>query len=96
MEEKQSSICERVNYYGFNKIDINQFDNAYIYGLGYLVSPYLYENYKEDPKYFMKEFKNALLNYPYTNSIDSFKGVGVTSDILIKGDVLKRVLKNIR
>ena len=96
MEEKQSSICERVNYYGFNKIDISKFDNAYIYGLGYLVSPYLYENYKEDPKYFMKEFKNALLTYPYTNSIDSFEGVGVTSDILIKGDVLKRVLKNIR
>ena len=42
----------------------------------------------------MKEFKNALLTYPYTNSINAFKLVGVDIDALIKGDTLRRVLKN--
>ena len=44
----------------------------------------------------MKEFKNVLLTYPYTNSINTFKRVGVTEDTLIKGDVLKKVLRNSR
>lgn len=93
-EEKENKIKEKVNYYGAENYDFDDFDRCYIYGLGHLFSSYLYENYKKDPKYFMKEFKNALLTYPYTNSINAFKLVGVDIDALIKGDTLRRVLKN--
>lgn len=96
MEEKEKMIYDRVNYYNFSGMDIDKFDTCYLYGIGYLFAPYLYEKYRENPKYFVKEFKNALLNYPYTNSINSFEKVGVTEEMLIKGDVLKKILINSR
>ena len=37
---------------------------------------------------------NALLNYPFTNNINSFNEVGVNEDRIINGDVLIRILKN--
>lgn len=95
MKEKELQICERINYYGMHDFDMNMFKKSYIYGLGYLFSPYLYENYKNNPN-FMKEFQNALLTYPYTNSIYSFEKVGVTPEILIEGKTLKKVLGSSR
>lgn len=96
LEEKERIIQEKINCYTMTNSDIEDFDNSYVYGLGYLFSPYLYENYKNDPKMFMHEFKNALLTYPYTNSIEAFDKVGVSQDKLIEGSILKRVLKNNR
>ena len=52
----------------------------------------MYECYKDNPEYFKKEFKNTLLTYPYSNSIDTFEKVGVLYEELIKGDKLKKVL----
>lgn len=70
--------------------------HAFLYGIGSLFAVYLYENYKEDPNNFKKEFKNALLSSPYINSIDAFEKVGINPEKLIRGDALKRVLKNSR
>lgn len=70
--------------------------HAFLYGIGSLFAVYLYQNYKEDSNNFKKEFKNALLSSPYMNGIDAFERVGVTSETLIKGDTLKKVLKNSR
>ena len=52
----------------------------------------MYENFKKDPKYFIKEFDKALLDYSFTEDMSSFKRVGVSYDDLVKGDTLKNVL----
>jgi len=93
MEAKEKIICDRINYYGFPKITFDKFDNSYLYGIGYLLSLYLYENYQNNPEHFTKEFKNTLLLYPHINSVNAFESLGVTPEILIKGKTLKRVLK---
>lgn len=89
-------IQEKLNYFSLasDKDDIIKYRFAYIYGIGSLLSIYLYDSYKKDPVVFKKEFRNSLLNYPYMNSLSAFENVGITEDILIKGDVLRKVLKN--
>lgn len=89
-----NKIREDLNYYNLPS-ELNTklyFKNAFIYGLGTLFSIYLYENYKNNPNDFKKEFKNAMINY--TNiGMDAFERVGVTEDKLLEGKVLKRVLR---
>ena len=87
-------IQNRLNYYSFpsEEGDVIKFRHSFIYGLGDLFSLYLYEHYKEDPNNFKKEFRNALLSYPYGNEIKEFERVGITPEILIEGKVLKKVL----
>lgn len=89
------SIQERLNYYSLasNKDDIIKYRKAYIYGIGSLMSIYLYDSYKKDPNYFKKEFRNSLINYPYVNSLSAFENVGINLEVLTKGDALKRILK---
>jgi hypothetical protein len=70
-----------------------EYVNPYIYGIGSLFSVYLYENYKQDPNNFRKQFGNVLLSYP-NSGIDAFERVGVTPDILSKGKVLRRSLED--
>lgn len=91
-------IKKYLNYYEIlssSNGKINYFD-SYIYGIGSLFGIYLYENYRDDPNNFKREFRNALLNYPYNNEISVFERVGITEDNLISGDVLRKVLKNSR
>lgn len=94
MKQKETLIQEKINYYGMSDYEFSDFDKCFIYGTGYLFAPYLYKNYKQDPKYFIKEFQNALLTYPYTNSINAFERVGVTPEILTEGKVLRKVLED--
>ncbi|MBQ8192464.1 MAG: hypothetical protein IJZ46_00105 [Bacilli bacterium] len=87
----------QLNYYSYFS-DLNNivnYKNAFIYGIGHLMSLYLYEVYKENPKYFKKEFKNALINY-YTEGINAFKGLNITEEKLINNKVLSKVLKENR
>ena len=86
-------IKEELNYYDLVKYeDECEFRNPYIYGLGHLVSLYLYENYKTNPN-FLEEFKKALLSYPLVGDISVFEKLGITKETLVKGEVLKKVLK---
>lgn len=92
-----NGIKERLNYYNMAS-DLGEemnYKHAFIYGLGSLFSIYLYDNYKKDPNYFKKEFRNALINYPQMG-IEAFEKVGVTMDALIRGDTLKKVLEKSR
>ena len=73
--------------------DIINYRHAFLYGIGSLFAVYLYQDYKEDPNNFKKEFKNALLSSPYIRGIDAFERVGVTPEVLIKNEALKRILK---
>lgn len=87
-------IQNTLNYYSFpsEEGDIIKFKHSFIYGIGGIFSIYLYENYKEDPNNFKKEFRNCLLSYPYGDSINEFERVGITPEMLIEGKVLKKVL----
>ena len=95
--EYASKIKECLNYYELPSeigMEIN-FKDAFIYGLGSLFSIYLYENYKEEPNIFFKEFRNILVTYQH-NNIDIFRSVGITKDKIIKGKELKKVLSYIK
>lgn len=86
-------IKEELNYYElFNYEDTFEFRMPYIYGMGHLLSLYLYENYKTNPN-FIADFKKALLEYPFVGDIFAFERVGITKEELIKGDILRKVLK---
>ena len=90
------TLQEGLNYYDMPSElgeQIN-FRNSFIYGIGSLFSIYLYEKYKEEPKYFKKEFRNTLINYPYTN-IEAFENVGVTKEKIVEGKILKKIIKDI-
>lgn len=68
------------------------FRDAFIYGIGKLLGIYAYEVYKENPKEFLSKFKTALLQY---NNIgmDAFCVMGINSEDLVGGKVLRRVLR---
>lgn len=86
-------IKEKLNYYEFpNYTEKINFRYPYIYGIGSLLSIYLYENYKDNSN-FLDEFKKSLLNYPYINDMSAFKNLGISEETLLKGDVFKKVLK---
>lgn len=91
--EYAEKIKEQLNYYELANLE-GEFDfrNPYIYGMGQLISIYLYENYKNNPN-FVSEFKKSLLSYPFVTDISVFENVGVSKEILLKGDVLTKVLK---
>ncbi|MBQ8192463.1 MAG: hypothetical protein IJZ46_00100 [Bacilli bacterium] len=98
LNTKKKKIEEKVNYYGYGNLEINNetLSNSYLYGIGILFSIYLYDNYKNNPKNFMKEFKNILFTYQSINNINAFERVGITEEKLIDGSILKRYLKNSR
>lgn len=91
-----NNLKEQLNYYNLSSElgeEIN-YKHAFVYGLGALLAIHLYDNYKQDPKCFKKEFKNALINYPCIG-IEAFNKVGVNIEELNKGNTLKRVLTDI-
>ena len=86
-------IKNRLNYYEFIEYDEPvDFRYPYIYGIGKLLSIYLYENYKTNPNFF-NEFNKSLLSYPLINDISAFCNLGITKEELLKGDTLRKVLK---
>lgn len=106
VDDKMQISIERSKYYleglqkdynihaipGDNKVSLR---DSFIYGFGQLFSIYMYENYKKDPKYFIKEFDKALLDYSFSEDISSFKRVGASYEELVRGEALKRVLTKI-
>jgi len=96
VSEYANSVKEKLNYYALPSEAGQEiaYRDSFLYGIGGLFSIYLYENYKQDPNNFKKEFKNALINYRY-NDIDAFKDVGITTEILTKSPILKRALTKI-
>lgn len=92
-----NKLKEKLNYYSLPS-ELGQgvnYKESFLYGIGGIFGIYLYENYKQDPNNFKKEFRNALINYKY-NDIDAFEKVGITEEKLIKGDILKRILTTSR
>ena len=72
--------------------DMFDFKESFIYGIGNIFSIYLYKNYKEDPNNYRKEFRNAILNYPYSKGIEAFERVGITKEELLNGSEVTKVL----
>ena len=88
-------IQEKLNYYYLpsEQGDVVKYRNSFVYGIGSLCAIYLYENYKLDPNNFRKEFRNALLTYPYIKNLSAFESVGITYEKLMSGDTLRKLLK---
>ena len=85
---KINSFAEE--YYVGDKI---AFRSSFIYSMGRLMSIYLYDIYKENPKEFLSNFRKCLLDYK-NNNFDTFGDVGITRESMVSGDVLRRVLRD--
>lgn len=91
--DKRKDIFNSYNYFYTGDNSGHDIRNVFIYGLGTIASIYMYYFYKNSPKDFMKTYKNCLLNYPYSKSFDSFKDVGVSEDIVLNGDLVRKLIK---
>lgn len=91
--KKRKDIFNSCNYFYPRDNSGHDIRNAFIYGLGTIASIYMYDFYKNNPKDFMKKYKTCLLNYPYTKSFDSFKDVGVSEEIVLNGNLIKKLIK---
>ena len=87
-------IKDKLNYYmnSLNREPLN-FRDTYIYGIGKLFAVILYDNYKNDPNSFKKEFANALCNYPLTKDISAFSNLGINEEELVSSNILKKRLE---
>lgn len=91
-----NKLKEALNYYDLpSKLGEElSYKHSFVYGLGSLFSLYLYDIYQKDPNYFKKEFRNALINYPYSG-ISSFENLGITMETLTSDKILRKAITNI-
>lgn len=68
------------------------FQRIFIYCFGKLFGIYVYDSYKKNPKDFLSNFKTMLLQYKDIG-INAFKYLGIKKEDLLRGDVLKKTLK---
>lgn len=71
------------------------FRNSIVYAMGKLLGIYIYEAYKDNPKEFLSNLKKVLIDYK-DNYFKSFEKIGLTYEMVTDGDVLRRVLRDIR
>ena len=97
MVEFANSLLEEMNSDDnlYKLGDKLNFRSAFVYGIGKLLGIYVHEAYKDNPKEFLSNFKKVLLEYKDTD-IKAFEYLGITSDDLIKGDVLRKTLSQCR
>ena len=95
IKEEAEEIQKKINYYSLQSSpgDIFKYRNSFLYGIGTLSSIMLYEKFKENPKYFKKEFTNACLSYPNLG-LSAFEKVGLTKESMIEGVPLRRLLRS--
>ena len=79
----------------YNVGDKINFKDSFIYSMGRLMSIYLYDIYKENPKEFLSNFKKILVDYK-NNNFEAFEQLGVTKEMVSDGSVLRRVLREVK
>ena len=79
----------------YNVGDKINFKDSFIYSMGRLMSIYLYDIYKENPKEFLSNFKKILVDYK-NNNFEAFEQIGVTKEMVSDGSVLRRVLREVK
>lgn len=92
--EYANELLEEMNVSGklYEKEDSLNFRDAFVYGIGRLLGIYIYEEYKNNSKEFLSNFRKMLLDYK-ENGFDSLKYLNIDDDKLYSGDALRRVLK---
>lgn len=95
IKKEAEEIQKKLNYYSLQSSpgDIFKYRHSFLYGIGDLSAVILYEKYKQDPKYFKKEYINASLTYPDMGLL-AFEKVGLTRDDMTDGSSLKRLLRS--
>lgn len=96
MVDFANGLLEEMNYDERYKLDDKiGFRKSIVYGIGRLMGIYIYEFYKNNSKEFLYNFRRSLLEYK-DKGIDAFRYVGVSSDDLIKGNVLRKTLEQFK
>ena len=71
------------------------FRTSIVYAMGKLMGIYIYEIYKNNPKKFLDNFRKILIDYK-DNTFESFGMIGITKEMMTNGNVLRRVLSDVR
>lgn len=89
------SLLEKMNSSDelYNIGDKLNFRSSFIYGMGRLLAVYLYDSYKNSDKDFLKKFRQVLIKYK-DEGIKAFSDLGITDEVLLNGDVLRKTLRN--
>ena len=96
MVDFANGLLEEMNYDERDKLDDKiGFRKSIVYGIGRLMGIYIYEFYRNNSKEFLYNFRRSLLEYK-DRGIDAFRYVGISSDDLIKGDVLRKTLEQFK
>lgn len=97
MVDFANNLLEEMNYDDeeYKIGDKISFRSSIVYGISKLLAIYVYESYRNNSEEFLVNFRKALLEYK-DNGIDAFKYVGISSDDLIKGDVLRNTLEQFK
>ena len=95
IKDEAEKIQKKLNYYSLQSSpgDVFKYRHSFLYGIGTLSAPILYEKYKEDPNYFKKEFSNASLSYPNLG-LFAFEKVGLTRDSMSEGKAIRKLLRS--
>ena len=67
--EYANELLEKMNVSSelYDKEDTLNFRHSFIYGIGKLLSVYIYEEYKNNSKEFLSNFRKVLIDYKYNN-----------------------------
>ncbi len=95
IKQEAEMLQNKINYYSLQSSpgDMFKYRHSFLYGIGDLSAPILYEKYKEDSRYFKKEFINATLSYPNLG-LSAFEKVGLTRETMTKATPIKRLLRS--
>ena len=96
MVDFANNLVNEMNYdLEYHLGDKIRFRKSIVYGIGRLMGIYIYEYYKNNSREFLYNFRKSLLEYK-DKGIDAFRYVGVSSDDLVKGDVLRKTLEQFK
>lgn len=95
IKKEAEDLQKKINYYNLQSSpgDVFKYRHSFLYGIGTLSAPILYEKYKEDPRSFKKEFTNASLSYPYIG-LSAFEKVGLTRETMAEGASIRKLLRS--
>ena len=92
--EYANSLLEKMNVSSefYDKEDTLNFRHSFIFGIGKLLSVYIYEEYKDNSKEFLVNIRKMLLDYK-DNGFESLRYLNIDEEKLMSGDVLRKTLK---
>ena len=92
--EYANGLLEKMNVISelYDKEECLNFRDAFVYGIGRLLGIYIYDEFKNNPKEFLSNFRKMLLDYK-DNGFNSLRYLNIDKEKLLNGDVFRKTLR---